>query len=102
MVPCCGQQRACAFFGFLWSGEVVVPSDAAFNKYTHMAAGDVWVDNNTDPHYLEVYIKCFRKGVMDYLSNTYADVCPVAAILAYMVLRGGILGHSFCLRMATI
>ena len=92
------------FFGFLQSGEVVVPSDTAFNKHTHMAAGDVRVDNNTDPHYSEMHIKVlktdtFRKGVMVYLSNMYADVCPVAAILAYMVLRGG---DSFCLWMATI
>lgn len=46
-----------------------------------------------DPQYLEVVIKAsktdpFRQGVKVYLGRSQADVCPVAAVLAYMVLRG--------------
>ena len=81
------------FFGFLRSGEVVVPSDSGFDTSTHLAHGDVRVDNVRHPSFLEVRIKAsktdpFRQGVSIYLGVTGGEVCPVAAILGYMVLRG--------------
>ena len=51
------------------------------------------MDNTSDPHYLQVNIKAsktdpFHQGVFVYLGRTNVDVCPVAAVLAYMVIRG--------------
>ena len=73
---------------FLRCGEVVVPSDFTFDEASHLAAGDVRVDNTSDPHYLQVNIKAsktdpFHQGVFEYLGRTNVDVCPVAAVLAY-------------------
>lgn len=88
------------FFGFLRIGEIAVPSDLGFNSMAHLALGDVQVDSTTDPRYLQVHIKAsktdpFRQGVFIYLGRTNADVCLVAAILAYMVLWGPEVGPFF-------
>ena len=88
------------FFGFLRSGEIVVPPDSAYDRAVHLSGGDVRVDNTTDPQYLEVHIKAskmdsFRHGVSIYLGRSQADLCPVSAVLAYMVLRGASPGPFF-------
>ena len=88
------------FFGFLRAGEVVIPSDSSFDPSVHLAQGDVRVDSVVCPRYLEVSIKAsktdpFRRGVCIYLGVTYADLCPVAAILDYMVRRGQSPGPFF-------
>ena len=100
MPPCCGQPPACIFFGFLWVGEIVVSSDCRFDPSSHLAFGDVCVDNVVTPRYLEVRIKAsktdpFWQGVSVFLGATGRDVCPVASILSYMVLRGHDSGSSF-------
>ena len=81
------------FFGFLRSGEVVIPTDSAFDPTTHLAYGDVRVDSTVSPTYLEVKLKSsktdpFRMGATIFLGRTQQDICPVAAVLHYMVLRG--------------
>ena len=81
------------FFGFLRSGEVVAPAEADYDPAVHLSYGDVRVDDVGTPHYLEVRIKAsktdpFRKGISVYLGRTDTDLCPVAAILGYMVHRG--------------
>jgi len=81
------------FFGFLRSGEVVTPSDNEYDKTVHLSYGDVRINSTVNPQYLEVRIKAsktdpFRKGVTVYLGRTDNDLCPVSAILAYMVQRG--------------
>ena len=88
------------FFGFLRSGEIVVPADSAYDRGVHLSWGDVCVDNTADPQYLEVHIKAsktdpFRHGVSIYLGRSQADLCPVSAVLAYMVLRGTTPGPFF-------
>ena len=88
------------FFGFLRAGEVVVPSDSQFDPSSHLAYGDVRVDNTAAPQYLEVRIKAsktdpFRQGVSVYLGVTAEELCPVAAILDYMVRRGPAAGPFF-------
>ena len=80
------------FFGFLRSGEVVVPSEASFDPAVHLAQGDIRVNSLTFPRYLEVRIKAsktdpFRRGVTVFLGVSGADICPVAAVLSYMVVR---------------
>ena len=58
------------------------------------------MDNVAHPNFLEVRIKAsktdpFRQGVSVFLGTTGGDVCPVAAILSYMVLRGQETGPFF-------
>lgn len=88
------------FFGFLRVGEVVAPSDHGFDSSANLAYGDVRTDSIVDPQYLEVRIKAsktdpFRKGVSVYLGRTAGNLCPVAATLHYMVLRGSAGGPFF-------
>jgi hypothetical protein len=88
------------FFGFLRMGEVVVPSESQYDAEVHLSHGDTKVDNPRSPSYLEVRIKCsktdpFRKGVSVYLGRTDDGLCPVAAILSYMVQRGPAPGPFF-------
>ena len=81
------------FFGFLRSGEVVVPSDTGFDASQHLSFADVAVDSQERPSYLKVKIKQsktdpFRKGVEIIIGRTGGPLCPVAAVLAYMARRG--------------
>ena len=81
------------FFGFLRSGEVVVPSQSAYDSAVHLSIGDVRLENTTDPGYVQVQIKSsktdpFRRGVFIYLGRGDSNLCPVAAVASYMVLRG--------------
>lgn len=88
------------FFGFLRSGEVTIPSDKTFDPQLHLTFGDVLVDSTTEPSYIQVKIKAsktdpFRKGVSVYLGRTHQEICPVAAILSFMVYRGSDSGTFF-------
>ena len=56
------------FFGFLRSGEVVVPSDSSFDAAAHLCFGDIAIDSHTEPSAMTVHLKSsktdpFRKGV---------------------------------------
>ena len=89
------------FLGFLRLGEVVIPLDASFDPEVHLTASDVSVDSHTSPSYVAVRIKTskinpFRQGVTIYLlGKTDGYICPVAAILSYIVKRDSSLGPLF-------
>ncbi len=81
------------FFGFLRAGKVVIPGDHEFDPAIHLAHGDVTVDNVQDPKFIVVVVKAsktdpYRKGVRVYLGRAPGELCPVAAVLSYMVSRG--------------
>ena len=81
------------FFGFMRAGKLVVPFDSGFDPLCHLAAGDVLVDSRTSPSYLVVNVKAlktdpFRQSVQIHLGRTYSELCPVMAILTYMVRWG--------------
>ena len=82
-----------AFFGFLHVGELTVPSDSAFDPSMHLSWGDLAVDSPDNPTVLSVRLKAsktnpFRKGIMLYIGRVSSDLCPVSAILAYLLCRG--------------
>ncbi len=88
------------FFGFLRSGEVTVPSLKDYDAEGHLSEGDVTLDSVTKPSVVRVVIKAsktdpFRKGVAVYLGKTDNDLCPVAALTAYMAVRGRSPGPFF-------
>ena len=81
------------FFGFLRSGEMTAPSDRTFDPSCHLSVQDIAVDNPENTQVLRVTIKQsktdpFRKGIDLYLGKTAADLCPVRAVLNYLVVRG--------------
>ena len=81
------------FFGFLRSGEMTVQADGSYDPGCHLSRADVAVDNPADPGIIRVHIKQsktdpFRKGVHLFIGRTQSDICPVRAILNYLVVRG--------------
>ena len=91
-----------AFFGFLRIGEMVVPNNSAYNPSVHLSLSDIAVDNPERPAVLRLTIKQsktdpFRKGVDLFLGKTDTDICPVRALLNYMILRGTARGPLFIL-----
>ena len=85
------------FFGFLRSGEITVPSDAAFDPSCHLTFQDISVDQVSDPQLLRVHLKTdpFRKGVDVFVGRTSNELCPVAAMLAYLAVRTSKPGFLF-------
>ena len=88
------------FFGFLRSGEVTVPSVREYDADGHLSVGDVKLDSLCNPSVVQVRIKAsktdpFRKGVTLYLGKSGNELCPVAAVAAYLAVRGGAQGPFF-------
>ena len=76
------------FFGFLRSGEVGAPSQAAFDPAVHLCVGDVCVDSTAVPQYLVVSIKAsktdpFHEGVSVYLGRTKSDLSGFGHFVLY-------------------
>ena len=97
MRQCFGQPRRCVFCGFLRSGEVVSPFQSSFNPSVHPCYGDVTVDSTDIRSVIQVRLKAsktdpFRNDVSVYLGITNGAICPVAAILDFMVRRGLAIG----------
>ena len=86
--------KACClcYFGFLRTGEITVPSEAAYDAGEHLSFADVMVDSVSNPTLLKVRIKAsktdlFRHGVEIFIGRTNNKLCPVAAVLAYLAKR---------------
>ena len=89
-----------AFFGFFRLGELLLDSQSAFAQHTHLAWGDVAVDDPGNPKMLRFHLKqCktdqFGTGVDLVLGRTGSDLCPVAAVLGYSAGRGDRPGPLF-------
>ena len=89
------------FAGFLRSGEATCPTESTFDPDTHLGFADVVVDNRVAPTALGVTIKAwktdpFRQGVALHIGVAGGPLCPVAAVLQYMVARGSTPGPLFC------
>lgn len=88
------------FFAFLRSGEVVSPSTRCYDATTHLCFEDVRVNDRQFPSALQVTVKAsktdpFRQGVVLHVGASGDSLCPVAAVLDYMVARGGKAGPLF-------
>ena len=88
------------FFGFLRAGEITAPSDEAYEGDTHLSAADIAVDSTSNPSILKVHLKCsktdpFRAGIDVYVGRSSGVLCPVTAVLEYMVARGSSPGQLF-------
>ena len=81
------------FFGFLRLGEIVCPSETSFDPQFHLAFADIAVDDQSAPSALQVRIKAsktdpFWQGVTLHIGTAMGALCPVEALLRYMVARG--------------
>ena len=91
-----------ASFGFLRCGEFTVPSQSSWDASIHLSVNDVALNNKVNPTVLQITLKAsktapFRKGIQIYLARTEKQLCPVAALLPYLVLRGTTPGPLFVL-----
>ena len=94
------------FFGFLRSGEIAAPTARTFDPTSHLTVHNITVDNASRPQVVRVHIKAsktdpFRKGVHVFLGRTEDPLCPVAALLAYMAIRGRAPGPLFIMAHGT-
>ena len=85
------------FFGFLRSGEVVVPSGSNYDSETTLCYEDVRIDSHSKSSFIQVVIKAsktdpFRQRVKIYIGM---QLCPVAAVVRFMVERGSSVGPLF-------
>lgn len=91
-----------AFFGFFRLGELLMESTEVFNCCRHLEWGDIAVDSVSAPTMVRVHLKQsktdqFGAGADIVLGKTGLDLCPVASILAYIVIRGSSPGPFFLL-----
>ena len=89
-----------AFFGFLRAGELTVPGVEAFDPATHLTREDLAVDNPEDPSVFRIRLKAsktdpFRKGVLLFIGRGAPDLCPVKALVSYLLVRGERAGPLF-------
>ena len=96
-----------AYFAFLRCSEFTTPSQTAFNPNIHLTLKDVAVDCRASPKTVAITIKCsktdqFRRGHTIYLGRTGHSICPVQAMIAYLVVRGGQHGALFIKKDGTV
>ena len=77
------------FFGFMWSGELTVPSQSGYDSTSHLSFDDMAVDDPLHPNLVQLTLKAsktdpFRRGMQLVIGSTQDDLCPVAALLAYV------------------
>ena len=82
-----------AFFAFCRSGEITIPSEAGYDPSAHLSYGDISVDNCKHPSIIFMRLKRsktdqFRQGVSISIGATNDDLCPVAALLSFLAIRG--------------
>jgi len=84
----------------LKASEITVPSDSSYDPGAHVNVDDVAVDSKTRPQIMRVRIKAsktdpFRQGVDVFVGRTGNLLCPIAAVLAYLAVRGSGSGPLF-------
>ena len=89
-----------AFFGFFRLGELLPTSVRSFSPATDLAWGNIALDNRENPTMVRVHLKkskCdqFGRGVDVFMGRTHTPLCPVAAILSFMAIRGDQQGPFF-------
>ena len=93
-----GQRHAmgsmlCWILWFPQIGELTAPEKEEFDPKQHLTVKDIAIENLANPRTISIRIEQsktdpFRQGVTIYLGRTDSMLCPVAALLSYLVLRG--------------
>jgi len=79
---------------------MTVPCEAGYDPNVHLNRSDIAVDNPREPTVLRVTIKQsktdpFRRGINLFLGKTATDLCPVKAMLNYLLVRAEGAGPLF-------
>ena len=87
-------------FAFLQSGEMTSPAGVTFDPDWHLTPMDVAVDSLERLSFIQVTLKGSKtdqacKGIKLYVGRTNNDLCPVAAMLTYLSVRGFDYGPLF-------
>lgn len=82
---------------------MVAPGANSFDHGVHLCVEDIAVDNPDHPNVIRISIKQsktdpFRKGVDLFMGRSGTDICPVVALLNYLVVRGMAPGPLFLCR----
>ena len=82
------------------SGELCTQDENNGEGAVELAFHDVAVDNLANPTEIQVRLKksktdVFRQGTLIHIGRTDDDLCPVAALLSWMVTRGNRPGPLF-------
>ena len=91
-----------AYFGLLRVSEFTTSSPDRFDSSTDLILLDVALDNRTSPTSIQITLKQskndqFRAGTTICLGKTTHTVCPVDALVQYLVVQGGTPGPLFLL-----
>ena len=78
-----------------------VPDDRSFDSSVHPTRDDIAVDNTHSPSIMRVSIKQsktdpFPRGVNLFMGRTSTELCPVSAMLNYLVVRARVMAHCLC------
>lgn len=90
-----------AFFGFLRVGEFTTPGVRSYDEKVHLSTADITVDHSQSPNMVFVCLKQsktdqLRQGITIVLGRTDQNpLCPVSAMLGYLVVRGRSAGPLF-------
>ena len=89
-----------AFFGFLRARELTVSGDDAFDPASHLTREDLAVNIPEDPTVVRVRLKAsktdpFKRGVTLLIGKGAPDLCPVKALVCYLLVRGEKAGPLF-------
>ena len=100
MASCYGQQPHYVSLVSCGRGETTVPSDSEFNDTAHLTLRDVAIDRLQAPSMLIVHIKAsktdpFRVWVDVVVRKVDGPLCPVSALLGYLLARGAGPGPLF-------
>ena len=94
------------FFSFMHSAELTIPSDSQYDESAHLSFIDVSVDSLCNPQVLKLQLKAsktdpFRQGIDTFVGRTGNELCPVTAVLSYMMQRGPAPGPFFKFKSGT-
>ena len=89
-----------AFFGFFRVGEITIPSLGSYDPQQHLSFRDVATDPFQAPQLIRLHLRRSKtdqlgRGADIFLGRADDDLCPVAAILAYLAIRGDAAGPLF-------
>ena len=75
----------------------MVPSATSYDPAVYLSFGDVTLDSTDAPTIAQITIKAsktdpFRKGISIYVGRTGNYLCPVAALMAYLLWQCGAVG----------
>lgn len=95
------------FFGFFRSGEICSSQSEAFDPTSDLAIDSVSIDSIHNPRLIRIQLETsktdpFREGAVINLPRTEDDLCPVAALLTWLVYRGNSPGPLFLLQSGAL